>query len=190
MLSMPRPKEFDEQQVLDAAIDVFREHGYEGSSAEMLVAAMGVGRQSLYDTFGDKWRLYCSSLRRYVAAQTEAHIVALSSKARAVDGIKELIERVIADAAPCLGVSSVCEFGRSRGELLKIRHAAAQTIQRAIAARVSEGQAAGDIASELDSLEVARFVYTNIAAIRLAKRGGADSKQLRALGRMVMRALR
>jgi hypothetical protein len=138
-----------------------------------------------------QWRLYYSSLRRYVAAQTEAHIAALSSKARAVDGIKELIERVIADAAhSCLGVSSVCEFGRSRAELLKIRNAAAHTIQRAIAARVGEGQAEGDIASELDPVEVARFVYTNIAAIRLAQRGGADSKQLRALGRMVMRALR
>jgi AcrR family transcriptional regulator len=54
---MARPKEFDEEQVLDAAITVFREHGFEGTSAEMLVRALGIGRQSLYDTFGDKWQL-------------------------------------------------------------------------------------------------------------------------------------
>ena len=69
---MARPRAFDEDQVLDAAIDVFREHGFEGTSAEMLVRALRIGRQSLYDTFGDKWRLYLSSVRRYTAA--EAHV--------------------------------------------------------------------------------------------------------------------
>jgi len=59
---------FVEEQALDAAIDVFREHGFEGTSAEMLVRALGIGRQSLYDTFGDKWRIYLSSVRRYVGA--------------------------------------------------------------------------------------------------------------------------
>ena len=48
---MARPKEFVEEQALDAAIDVFREHGFEGTSAEMLVRALRIGRQSLYDTF-------------------------------------------------------------------------------------------------------------------------------------------
>jgi TetR/AcrR family transcriptional repressor of nem operon len=55
---MARPKEFVEEQALDAAIEVFREHGFEGTSAEMLVRAMRIGRQSLYDTFGDKWEIY------------------------------------------------------------------------------------------------------------------------------------
>ena len=55
---MARPREFDADAALDGAIGVFREHGFEGASAEMLVNAMGIGRQSLYDTFGDKWQLY------------------------------------------------------------------------------------------------------------------------------------
>jgi TetR/AcrR family transcriptional regulator, transcriptional repressor for nem operon len=55
---MARPKEFVEEQALDAAIEVFREHGFEGTSAEMVVRAMRIGRQSLYDTFGDKWEIY------------------------------------------------------------------------------------------------------------------------------------
>lgn len=61
---MARTRQFDADTALDAAIDVFREHGFEGSSAQMLVAAMGIGRQSLYATFGDKWQLYCSAVRR------------------------------------------------------------------------------------------------------------------------------
>ena len=52
---MARNKEFDRDDALDAAIGVFREHGFEGTSTDMLVRAMKIGRQSLYYTFGDKW---------------------------------------------------------------------------------------------------------------------------------------
>src|SRR6266446_1508638 len=62
---MARPREFDAELALDAAISVFREHGYEGSSAQMLVDTMGIGRQSLYAAFGDKWQLYRSAVGRY-----------------------------------------------------------------------------------------------------------------------------
>src|SRR6266403_1816135 len=85
--SVARPKEFVEEQALDAAIDVFREHGFDGTSAEMLVRALGIGRQSLYDTFGDKWQIYLSSVRRYVGAETRAHVLALRSGPQAIDGI-------------------------------------------------------------------------------------------------------
>jgi TetR/AcrR family transcriptional regulator, transcriptional repressor for nem operon len=84
---MARPREFDADTALDGAIGVFREHGFEGASAEMLVNAMGVGRQSLYDTFGDKWQLYRSAVRRYGMGECSAHFEALRSGVRAIDGI-------------------------------------------------------------------------------------------------------
>ena len=39
----------------------------------MLVGALRIGRQSIYDTFGDKWQIYLASVRRYVGAETRAH---------------------------------------------------------------------------------------------------------------------
>ena len=92
---MARPREFDAEQALDAAIWVFREHGYEGSSAQMLVDAMGIGRQSLYAAFGDKWQLYCSAARRYGMGECAAHFDALRSGARAIDGIHAMLRRVV-----------------------------------------------------------------------------------------------
>jgi TetR/AcrR family transcriptional repressor of nem operon len=187
---MARPKEFVEEQALDAAIGVFREHGFEGTSAEMLVRALRIGRQSLYDTFGDKWQLYLSSVRRYVGAETRAHVLALRSGPHAIDGIRAMIDRVVADAAEsCLGIHSICEFGRGRPDLADIHDAAAREIATAVIARVREAQQEGGIASELDPKDAARFLSASFAGIRIAARGGAAARELRALGHLAMRAL-
>ena len=111
---MARTKEFDKELALDAAIGVFREHGFDGTSTEMLVRAMKIGRQSLYDTFGDKWKLYRLAVERYSTEETDAHLVMLRKEPRAVDSIRAMIERVVETAElACLGISSICEFGQS-----------------------------------------------------------------------------
>src|SRR4051794_27689810 len=107
---MARPKAFDSDEALDSAIAVFREHGYEGTSAQMLVDALEIGRQSLYDTFGDEWQLYQAAVRRYGLGKVQAHRRAMASGVRAIDGIRAMVERVVAEAAlPCLGVGSIAE---------------------------------------------------------------------------------
>jgi len=188
---MARPKSFDTDQALDGAIGVFRQHGYEGTSAQMLVAAMGVGRQSLYDTFGDKWRLYAAAVRRYADGETRAHLAALRTGPRAIDGLKAMVGRVVAEAGlACLGVNSICEFGRTKPELSEIHDAAGRLLHAAIAERVRTAQAEGDVAAELDADIAAGHLTTSFAGLRIAARGGADEAQLRALGDLALRALR
>src|SRR5258707_11434016 len=65
---MARPREFDRGEALKRAMAVFWEKGYEGTSTDDLVRAMGIGRQSMYDTFGDKHQLYLEALQLYEAS--------------------------------------------------------------------------------------------------------------------------
>jgi AcrR family transcriptional regulator len=188
---MARPREFDEDTALDAAIGVFREHGFEGSSAAMLVGAMGIGRQSLYDTFGDKWQLYRSAVRRYGMGECAAHFDALRSGVRAIDGIDAMLRRVVETASqPCLGVGSICEFGVSRPDLAEVHAPLTQTLRDAIAARVRDAQRDGDAAFDLDPEPAAEFLIANIAGIRIAGRGGANRAALTGLADMALKALR
>jgi TetR/AcrR family transcriptional repressor of nem operon len=188
---MARRREFDADAALDGAIGIFREHGFEGASAEMLVNAMGIGRQSLYDTFGDKWRLYRSAVRRYGMGECAAHFEALRSGVRAIDGIDAMLRRVVETAdQPCLGVGSICEFGVSRADLAELRAPLSETLRDAIAARVRDAQQEGDVASDLDAGAISEFLIANIAGIRVAGRGGADRATLTSLADMVLRALR
>ncbi len=156
----------------------------------MLVDAMGIGRQSLYDAFGDKWQLYRAAVRRYSADEVSAHIVALDSGPHAIDGIAAMLDRVVADAATaCLGTNSICEFGRARPDLSEIHDASSKTLHAAIADRLREAQREGGAASELDPDNVASFITASIAGIRIAARGGASTVALADLARMAMRAI-
>jgi AcrR family transcriptional regulator len=188
---MARPREFDAEQALDAAISVFREHGYEGSSTQMLVDAMGIGRQSLYGTFGDKWQLYLSSVRRYGMGECAAHFEALRSGVRAIDGIDAMLRRVVRTAhQPCLGVGSICEFGVSKPDLAEAHAVLGKPLRETLAARVREAQREGDIARDRKAEVSADFLIANIAAIRIAARGGADEATLTELADLTIRALR
>jgi AcrR family transcriptional regulator len=187
---MARPKEFDRDTALDAAIGVFREHGFEGTSAAMLTDAMKIGRQSLYDTFGDKWQLYCAALQRYSMVEGEKHLATLRTPERAIDGLKAMIDRVVSEArAPCLGIGAACEFGQGKPDLSKIQGAAGQVLQAAVARRVREAQGQHDVAADLDANDVAAFIIASFASIRIAARGGAPKARLRAVGKLALRAL-
>jgi len=191
MRVMARPKEFDADLALDAAVTVFRDYGFEGTSAQMLVDAMGIGRQSLYDTFGDKWQLYQAAVRRYALSEVSAHREALRTGRSAIDGIRTMIKRVVAEATtPCLGVNSIAEFGCARPELSEIRAKADSTLRSALIEQVKVAQAEGEIGSDIDPDSVATFMIASFAGIRIAARGGANQAQLEALGEMTLRALR
>ncbi|HWJ75416.1 MAG TPA: TetR/AcrR family transcriptional regulator [Kaistia sp.] len=187
---MARPKEFEKAAALEAAIGVFREHGFAHTSASMLTDAMKIGRQSLYDTFGDKWQLYCAAVDQYGLDERAAHLAALETGPRAIDGVARMIERIVAEARrPCLGVGSTSEFGDGQADLNAIRDRHGRVLRDAIAARIRAARTAGDMPSDVDPEEAAGFLLASIAAVRLAARGGASDAELASIGRMALRAL-
>ncbi|MCU0732845.1 MAG: TetR/AcrR family transcriptional regulator [Hyphomonas sp.] len=188
---MARPREFDHDVALDGAIAVFREQGFEGASTTDLTRAMQIGRQSLYDTFGDKWQLYLDSLKRYLTQETDAQLAALRTGPRAIDGVEILLARARAKAGEaCLSVGATCEFGRRKPDVLAIQQAAARTLRAAIVARLREAKAEGDVTEAVDAGEGADFLLATINAIRIAARGGAGAVQLQSVAEFALRALR
>ena len=85
---MARQKEFDRDEVLHKAMEVFWMRGYEGTSIQDLVKYMGINRQSIYDTFGDKHTLFLQSLDRYREIQSRKVFDVLDD--RPIAGIDDL----------------------------------------------------------------------------------------------------
>lgn len=187
---MARPKEFDVESAVAKAASVFREHGYEGTSAQMLVDAMGIGRQSLYDTFGDKWGIYCAALTSYCQSECAAHRDVLRNAERALDGIRAMLARVSGSASEgCLGLGSIVEFGCNHPALAEIRDRSGRYLMQIVGEAVARAQAEGDLSPELERDDVASFLISAIASLRVAARGGAAPAQLNVIADLTIRAL-
>ncbi len=192
---MVRPREFDRDIALQRAMEVFWAKGFAATSTEELLSAMGIGRQSLYNAFGDKRQLYLEALRSYQREITSAHLSRLSAPASSLDGIRDLLIGLApADDAlrtlGCMGVSSVAEFGATDPELLAMRERVSPILQARLLARLEEGQATGEVDPALDLAQAAAFIQITMAGMQVAARGGAGSAELHALARFTVDRLR
>src|SRR5882757_8453075 len=152
---MARPREFDRDTALQQAIGVFSDHGYEGTSTDALLEAMRISRQSLYDTFGDKRRLYLEPLQRYNADSVSELIGIMNASPSPLAGLGAALLSLVARPLPqggigCLGVSATCEFGVSDPEVLLLGEVAGRTLLSALERRIAQAKEAGEADAELD----------------------------------------
>lgn len=95
-----RPRSFDEGQALEQATRVFRSQGFDGVTVDDLVAAMGVGRPSLYSVFGDKRTLFLRVLRAYAEAKGARAAKALFSPSTLRESIAGFLRDAVENATP------------------------------------------------------------------------------------------
>jgi len=177
-----RPRSFDREAALAAAMEVFRQRGFEGASLAELTEAMGINPPSLYAAFGDKERLFVEALERYVAARGDACPYGDEPTARGA------IERLLTYIAEDLTAS-----GHPRGCLMMLAAATAGSgcpaIQATLARhraeartrlreRIQRGIDEGDVRADIDAGALADFYATVIAGMATQAREGASRRSL------------
>jgi len=191
---MARPREFDRDTALQRAIEVFAAHGFEGTSTPMLLEAMKIGRQSLYDTFGDKRRLYIEALRRYSEDSTGATLSAMFASDAVLEGIERallgFVDDAVSGAAPaCLGIHAVTEFGTSEPDVRAVTDAVGHRTLLAFESRLRDGVERGELAADLDPAAAAQFLLATLSGLKVAARGGASRAVLHGIVGVALRAL-
>jgi TetR/AcrR family transcriptional repressor of nem operon len=181
---MARTKEFNEEQALDKAIEIFWHKGYNGTSAQDLVTHLGLSRSSLYDTFGDKQKLFAESLKRY-QKNAQDQIVELFDKS---ENIKETLQDIFKQAViesledritkGCFMVNSSVELAMHDEEIAKIVKNNSQTMEEVFTKAVQKGQDSGQISKKNDARMLARFIFNNYSGIRVLARTGERDKQV------------
>jgi AcrR family transcriptional regulator len=192
---MARHKEFDRDTALQAAISVFSEHGYQGTSTDDLLTAMKISRQSMYDTFGDKRSLYLEALKRYNADSVGKIVADLRLEGRPIEALEGALvafaSRPAAEARRCcLGVSAICEFGRTDAEIAALTDSAGHALHLAIEGLLGEARGAGELAADIDIADAVPFLGAALAGMKVSARNGAPPETLRNTARMAIRSLR
>ena len=194
ILAVARPKEFDREVALRHAIQVFWKKGFARTSAEDLVAAMGIGKQSLYDTFGDKRRLFLEALRTYNSegvAVLVKRVAGGASRIAAIEGVLvELAnEQPYKRALGCMGVNSICELGDDE-DVRAVSTMAAVFQETALTSLIEDAKQQGEVSDAVDARAAARFLATILSGMRVQAKAGASVEALRDVAAFAVRGLR
>lgn len=191
---MPRAKEFDEAEVLDQALELFRARGFKHTSFADLVDELGVSRQSLYDTYGDKQALYHAALKRYLASGIDNIRRKLDDPAPVRELLTALFSGMIdgqcANGSPgCLMVNSMVELSPHDADIRALAQEHAHAIESLFASRLSAAQRKGDLAKSKDPVALARFLYHTLLGLAVASRALGDKPGLRQTAQLALQVL-
>lgn len=179
---MVRHKEFDPDVALDKAMTMFWERGYAATSIQDLVEGMGIGRRSMYDTFGEKHALFIRSLDRYAETQSRA-FAALAARARdGRDAVRDLLSVVLGPDVHfkgCLLVNSATEVAVHNAEAAHRINRHLGESRAAMLAMVRRGQVDGSIATRHNAETLTAMLFNAWQGLRVAARSGTDRKRLR-----------
>ncbi|MFI0451078.1 TetR/AcrR family transcriptional regulator [Actinomadura sp. 6N118] len=190
---MARPRQFDEERAVDAAMRAFWTAGYEGTSTQDLCEATGLGRSSIYNTFKSKHDLFERALRRYMDGKNAAIFELLEGDTPAKDKVWALLWQVIEapadDPIGCLVVNSTVELGPHDPAVVAVLRRDLERRLDALTATIEDGQRRGEIGTGKDARELAHFVNATISGLQVAIRGGAGRSALEGIARTALSAL-
>ena len=184
---MPRPRSFDETDVITRARKAFAETGFAGTSLDTLLEATGLARQSLYNAFGGKKELF---MRAFLSDAAEA-VEAVESIRHGEDSpigrirsqlVKVAVEHGSAQAPPSLFTKAAVELAARDPEVASTVAAAFQTMRTHYAACIGEAQAAGEIDAGADPDPLGAFFVAVIEGMSTLGGSGVPRATLLDIG--------
>ncbi|KAB8143124.1 TetR/AcrR family transcriptional regulator [Chloroflexia bacterium SDU3-3] len=182
-----RPRTFDRQAALGAAMIHFWAHGYEGTSISDLTAAMGVTAPTLYAAFGSKEQLYREALQQYFQQGMGGWAAALHDDTPAYSVLKEsmhmIAERFTHPGRPrgCM-VSTASLYCAAENEAARQIAADLRDVSfRMLLSKLERAKATGELPAEVNVVVLARFYSAVVEGMSVQAVDGASTAELHAL---------
>lgn len=182
---MARPREFDREQALERAMQLFWEHGYDRTSTALLEEGMGIRRSSLYATFGSKDALFAEALDRYVENLRTRAIAPLGADGPALAALRDFFARVTRRGGPggdplrcCLVVRTSLSREALAPEIVDRVERAVAELDEAFFRLLQRAKAEGTLRPGASPRRLARFLTTTFQAINVAAHAGRSQREL------------
>lgn len=186
---MSRPRSFDNDEVLDAAIECFWRRGLAATSVRDLASEMGINGPSLYNAFGDKRRLFAEALERYAEQSMRERISRIEAKHSGQDAIEAFFKEVIArslsdpDRRGCMIVNSALEVAPHDKELQLVIAAYLKEIESFFGRCLTTAADDGALPDSIDIADASRLFLGILLGIRVASRANPQRALLEGMVR-------
>ncbi|MDG4863878.1 TetR family transcriptional regulator [Streptomyces sp. T-3] len=183
---MARTKEFDPDAALQAALELFWQRGYEATSMADLVEHLGIGRASLYATFGNKHELYLKAMDRYAQTRDPVLLTELSQPGPVLPAVRALVLRFAAEASDdsvrlrgCLVTNTAAELGPHDAAAVRRVEASWAHLEMPLHAALVRAQAQGELSPGRDPLALARMLLVLMQGIRVVGKASSEPGRVR-----------
>jgi TetR/AcrR family transcriptional repressor of nem operon len=191
---MARTKEFDPDRALKTAVEVFWRLGYEHTSLDTLMKEMGISKQSLYDTFGDKRSIYFRAMSRY-RDDTNASLRKLFAREKSVrKGFAKLFRAMIHENKAqhergCLLMNTNLSRAIDDVEIAEFLRDNQRQVEEIFIEAFVDAQERGEIGAEKDPVTLAKFFVATIQGMRALARLNHDRGELESISTVALAAL-
>ncbi|MCM3175852.1 MULTISPECIES: TetR/AcrR family transcriptional regulator [unclassified Paenibacillus] len=179
---MARSKEFEESVVLDKAMRLFWEQGYENTSMTDLVNHMGIHRRSLYDTFGDKHTLFLKSVDLYDQKMSFALATGVKYSQTATEALQFIFSSLIYGeehaASGCLLVNSTVELAARDDDMNNRSIEMFANTENLIQDIILWGQQEGEFTAEYNAEELAEYLHNVGVGLRVMVKTSMTKEKL------------
>lgn len=168
-------KQFDTEVALSKAMEVFWAHGYEAASLSELLKNMGIGKKSLYDTFGNKQSLFLKALDYYARTSIKNIRDRLRAGGSPLTNLKQLLlewQEMHSQAGSygCMLGTNIADFNTDDSEIAKVMRGYLQQIEDIFSATLTRAQAVGELSSQVNPRNWARLLLCTTQGMALLGR--------------------
>lgn len=191
-----RPIEFNRDNVIDAAMEVFWRQGYEATSLPDLLSAMALSKSSFYQAFGSKQQLFETCLAHFRERQVRRMNAALAVAPSGLEFLQKFLRAVASETRArscpkgCLIMNTATEFAGRDSSIATLVEQGVSRFAEVFRTAVERAQREGDIAAERDAETLARYIVSTISGLKTMIKAGASPQTAEAIADVALHALR
>ena len=179
--SVGRPREFDEEAALEAAMDAFWQKGYEATSLAELCVCTGLHKGSLYQAFGDKHQLFMRALRHYADTEFKETAAVAFQHESPLDSIRAVVRTVCSHAEEgrgCMMINSIVELAPHDPDVRKAIEDEGQRRMRVMTELLTRAREMGEIRPELEPRKLAQQLLIGLAGSAALVKGVVTTEEV------------
>jgi TetR/AcrR family transcriptional repressor of nem operon len=194
-MTQGRPPKFDRQEALEKSMELFWKKGYEATSLADLLEAMGIGRQSLYNTFGDKHRLFLEAAKHYIDGKGQHLINAIQAPGSPIGSIKNALTQLVESMSSgechgCLVTNSIVELAPHDDEVHKLIRSTINRVEKAMKTTLDRAVTVSEISPEADTRAMARFLNSTVHGLVVMHKASTSKAALKDIVKIALTTLK